>query len=183
MQAVRSQNSWPALRGRCCNRLGYVAPMRERQPRGQLAGRLLRRLAIEGHHGRGHAGLSGQLSTPSVADGRHVDLVRTPTYSLFKVVNDHVSGGLTECAGMSGWDQTLTNRSGAPVILRGRHDRSSEGMHEGTVHNPDRGRSSADPAKEKSASAGCPQDLHVPSTGFPQQGFVRVVGSPLAPGM
>jgi hypothetical protein len=74
-------------------------------------------------------------------------------------------------------------QSGAPVILRGRHGRSSEGIDEGTVHIADRGGSSADPAKEKSASAGCPQDFHVPSTGFPQQGFVRFVRSALAPGM
>jgi hypothetical protein len=37
---------------------------------------------------------------------------------------------------MSGWDQTLTNQSGARVILRGRHGRSSEGKREGVVHSP-----------------------------------------------
>jgi hypothetical protein len=69
---------------------------------------------------------------------------------------------------MSGWDQTLANQSGAPVILRGRHVGSSEGKREGIVHNPGSGRSSADPMKEKCALSGCPQDFHVTSTGFPQ---------------
>ena len=106
--------SRPVLVSGRCNRLGYVAAMRERQPRGQLAGRLLRRLAVEGHHRGGHPGFPRQLSAPPVADRRHVDLVRTPTYCFFKVVNDHLSGGPTDYAGMSGWDQTLTNpvRSG-----------------------------------------------------------------------
>ena len=89
----------PALVGRRCNRLGYVAAMRERQPRGQLVGRLLWGLAVEGHHCGRHAWLPGQLSTPTVADRRHVDEVRTPTYRFFKVVNDHLSGGPTDLYG------------------------------------------------------------------------------------
>jgi hypothetical protein len=175
--------SRPVLVSSRCNRLGYVAAMRERQPRGQLAGRLLRRLAVEGHHRGGHPGFPRQLSAPPVADGRHVDLVRTPTYSFFEVVNDHLSGGPTDYAGMSGWDQTLTNQSGAAVILRRRHARSSEGKREGVVHSPGLPRSSRDPVKEKSASSGCPQDFHVSSTGFPQLGSVRLKGSALVPAM
>jgi hypothetical protein len=120
------------------------------------------------------------LSAPPVADGRHVDMVRTPTYRFFEVVNDHLSGGPTDCAGMSGWDQTLTNQSGASVILRGRHGRSSEGKREGIIHSPGLPRSSRDPAKEKSASSGCPQDFHSSSTGFPQPGSVRLISSALA---
>ena len=112
MQAVRSKVSKPDLVRRRCDRLGDVAAMRERQPRGQLAGRLLRSLAVEGHHRGGHPGFPRQLGAPPVAHGRHVDLVRTPTYSFFEVVNDHLSGGPTDYAGMSGWDQTLTNQSG-----------------------------------------------------------------------
>ena len=99
MQAVRSKGSRPALAGRRCNRLGYVAAMRERQPRGQLAGRLLWGLAVEGHHRGRHSRFPRQLGAPPVADGRHVDLVRTPTYRFFEVVNDHVSGGPTVCCG------------------------------------------------------------------------------------
>jgi hypothetical protein len=183
MQAVRSKVSRPALVGGGCNRLGYVAAMRERQPRGQLPGRLLWGLAVEGHHRGGHPGFPRQLGAPPVADGRHVDLVRTPTYRFFEVVNDHLSGGPTDHAGMSGWDQTLTNQSGASVILRGRHGRSSEGKREGVVHSPGLPRSSRDPTKEKSASSGCPQDFHVPCTGFPQMGSVRLLGCALASGM
>jgi hypothetical protein len=74
---------------------------------------------------------------------------------------------------MSGWDQTLTNQSGAPVILRGRHGRSSEGKREGVIHSSGLPRSSRDPVKEKSAFSSCPQDFHWSSTGFPQLGSVR----------
>jgi hypothetical protein len=84
---------------------------------------------------------------------------------------------------MSGWDQTLTNQSGAAVILRRRHARSSEGKREGDVHNPHLPRSSRDSVKEKSACASCPQDFHGSSTGFPQPGSVRLVQSTLASGM
>ena len=180
---MRSKPSRPALVSRRCNWLGCVAAMRERQPRGQLAGRLLRCLAVEGHHRGGHPGFPRQLSAPPVADGRHVDMVRTPTYRFFEVVNDHLSGGPTDYAGMSGWDQALTNQSGAPVILRGRHGRSSEGKREGVVHSPGLPRSSRDPIKEISVSSGCPQDFHASSTGFPQLGPVRLKRSALASAM
>ena len=180
MQAVRSKSSRPALAGRRCNRLGYVAAMRERQPRGQLVGRLFWGLAIEGHHRRRHARLPGQLSTPTVADGRHLDVVRTPTNGFFKMFDDHLSGGLTAVRECLAGTRRSPNQSGVPVILRGRHDGSSEGKREGGVHNPLWARSSADPAKEKSAFAGCPQDFHVTSTAFPQLGSVRFNGSALA---
>lgn len=96
-QDVRSKGSRPALVGRRCNRLGYVAAMRERQPRGQLAGRLFWGLAVEGHHCGRHAGLPGQLGTPTVADGRYLDVVRTPTNRFFEMFNVHLSGDPTEC--------------------------------------------------------------------------------------
>jgi hypothetical protein len=179
---VRSKVSWPDLGGRCCNRLGCLAAMRERQPRGQLAGRLLWGLAVERHHRCGHTRFPRQLGTPPVTDGRYVDFVRTPTYRFFELV-DHLSGGPTDFAGLSGWDQTLTNQSGASVILRGRHGRSSEGRREGVVHSPGLPRSSRDPVKEKSASSTCPQDFHESSTGFPQLGSVRLMRSALASGM
>jgi hypothetical protein len=160
-----------------------VAAMRERQPRGQLAGRLLWGLAVKGHHGGGHARLSQELGAPPIADGRNFDLVRPPTDVFFEMVNDHFSGGLTEQTTVSGWDQTLSNQSEAPVILRGRHAQSSEGKREGAIHIPDPSRSSADPVKEKSALSGCPQDFHASSTVFPQPSLVRLSGSELALGM
>jgi len=182
MQAVGSKVSKPDLVRRRCDRLGYVAAMRERQPRGQLAGRLLWGLAVERHHRCGHTRFPRQLGTPPVTDGRYVDFVRTPTYRFFEVV-DHLSGGPTDFAGLSGWDQTLTNQSGAPVILRGRHGRSSEGKREGAVHSTGLPRSSRDPVKEKSAFSASPQDIHGSSTGFPQLGSVRLIGSASASGM
>jgi hypothetical protein len=182
-QDVRSKGSWPALVGRRCNRLGLVAAMRERQPRRQLAGRLLWGLAVKGHHRRGHSGFSGQLGTPAVADRRHLDVVRTPTNGLFEMFDDHLSGDLTECVESDGFRRTVSNQSGASVILRRRHLRSSEGKREGSVHTRGSGRSSADPVKEKCASAGCPQDFHASSTGFPQQGPLTFVGIRLLPGM
>ena len=163
MQAVRSKVAWPALGGRRCNRLGYLAAMRERQPGGQLAGRLLRGLAVEGHHRRRHTRFSRQLGTPPVADGRNVDFVRTPTYRFFEVV-DHLSGGPTDFSGLPGWDQTLTNQSGAPVILRGRHGRSSEGKREGAVHSAGCGDRRAIPSKKNLRA----QLAHKIFTGHPQ---------------
>ena len=131
--------------------------MRERQPGSQLLDRLLRGLAVERHHGGLHAGVPAKLSTPPVADGHDLDLVRTPADGLFEMLNGHLSGG-------------PTFQSGAPVILRRRHMRSSEDDREGPVHTPAFGGSSADPREEKSALSGSPQDFHGPSTAFPQPG-------------
>ena len=131
--------------------------MRERQPGSQLLDRLLRGLAVEGHHRGRHAGLPAKLGTPPVADGHHLDLVRTPANGFFEMLNGHLSGG-------------PTFQSGTPVILRRRHVRSSEDDREGLVHSPRFRGSSADPREEKSALSGSPQDFHGSSTGFPQPG-------------
>jgi len=64
--------------------------MRERQPLSQLPRRFVRRLPIEGHHRRRHAGPSPQLSTPSVADGHDLDLVRAPANDFVESMNGHV---------------------------------------------------------------------------------------------
>jgi hypothetical protein len=93
MQAVRSKPSRPALVGRRSDRLRHLAAMRERQPRGQLAGRLLWGLAVEGHHRGGQARLPAKLGAPPVADGRYLYLVRTPADRFFEVVNGQLSGG------------------------------------------------------------------------------------------
>ena len=159
MQAVRSNPSGPASVGGCGERLGRLAAMRKRQPGSQAAGRFLGGLAVEGHHGGRHARVSPELGTPPVADGHHLDLVRTPADSFFEMVNDHLYGG-------------PTFRPGTSVILRGRHVRSSEDDREGVVHNPRFRGSSADPDEEKCALSGCPQDLHGSSTVFPQTGVV-----------
>jgi hypothetical protein len=158
MQAGRSKPWRPALVGRRSNRLRCLAAMRERQPRSQLVGRLLWGLAVEGHHGGLHARVPPKLGTPPVTDGHHLDLVRTPADSFFEMVNDHLFGG-------------PTLQSGATVILRRRHVRSSEGDREGVVHTPRFHGSSAVPAEEKCALSGCPQDLHGSSTVFPQTGL------------
>ena len=157
MQVVRSKPSWPALVGVRGHRLGDVTAMRERQPGSQLLDRLLGGLAVEGHHGGLHARVPAELGSPPVADGHHLDLVRTPANGLFEMLNGHLSGG-------------STFQSGAPVILRPRRMRSSEDDREGLVHNPGFRGSSADPREEKSALSGSPQDFHVPSTAFPQPG-------------
>jgi hypothetical protein len=102
-------------------------------------------------------------------------LVRTPTYRFFKMVNDHLSGSPTIFAGVSGWDQILAKQSGAPVILRRRDDRSSEGKREDVVHSLNLTGSPRHPVKEKSTSSSCPQDFHASSTGFPQLGSARLI--------
>jgi hypothetical protein len=157
MQAVRSKPSTPALVGRGRDRLRGMAPMRERQPGSQLLDGLLRGLAVEGHHGGWHAGVPAKLGTPPVADGHHLDLVRTPGNRFFEMLNGHLCGG-------------STFQSGAGVILRRRHVRSSEDDREGPVHSPRFRGSSADPREEKSALSGSAQDLHASSTVFPQTG-------------
>jgi len=94
--------------------------MRERQPGGQLSGRLFWRLAVKGHHCGGHARSASELRTPPVADGHHFDLVRTPADVFFEMVNVHLFGLPPD------------RKSGAPVILRGCDVRSSETDHEAT---------------------------------------------------
>jgi hypothetical protein len=90
MQAVRSKGLGPALDSRRGQRLRRLAAVCERQPRGQLAGRLFWGLAVERHHRRWYPGRAAELSSPAVADGRHLDLVRTPADGLFEMMNCHV---------------------------------------------------------------------------------------------
>jgi hypothetical protein len=129
--------------------------MRERQPCGQLAGRLLWGLAVKGHHRGGDARRPAKLGAPPVADGRHLYLVRTPADRFFEVVNGQLSGG-------------SILQSGATVILRSRHERSSETDREGVSTTTQFDGSSADPVEEKSALSACAQHFHASSTGFPQ---------------
>jgi len=79
-----------ALDSRRGNRLGPLAAVCERQPRGQLAGRLFWGLAVKRHHRGGHARPSTKLGSPPVADGRNLDQIRTPADGLFEMVNGHV---------------------------------------------------------------------------------------------
>jgi hypothetical protein len=88
MQAVRSKGLWPALDGGY--RLRRLATVCERQPGGQLVGSLFRGRPVERHHRRGYPSGAAELGTPTVADGRYLDVVRTPTDSFFEMMNDHV---------------------------------------------------------------------------------------------
>jgi len=103
MQAVRSKQlarrAAPTLRIRPAERRrilggGYrlrrLATMGERQPGGKLVGGFFRCLAVERHHRRGYASRAAELGTPTVTDGRYLDVVRTPTDSFFEMMNDHV---------------------------------------------------------------------------------------------
>lgn len=167
-QGVRSKPPDQALVGRRRNRLSLLAAMREREPRGQLAGRLLWGLAIEGHHRRWHPRLPRQLGTPPVADRRDLDLVRTPAYGFFEMMNDHGCGGLTVANGTSGWDRTLTIGQGAGDFTRSSRAIKRREARRRRPHTAI-GRSSGDPAKEKRALSGSAQVIHMPSTGFPQR--------------
>ncbi|HEY3057641.1 MAG TPA: hypothetical protein VGL99_01565, partial [Chloroflexota bacterium] len=95
--------------------------MGQRQPAQELAGGFIRRLPVKGHHSGGHPGAAPQLRSPPVADGRHLDLVRTPANGFFEVMNDHV------CVVRMG--------SGAATIIAAAARRSSEATREGRVHS------------------------------------------------
>jgi len=60
------------------------------QPGGELAGGLVGRVPVEGHHGAGHAGAAQQLRAPAVADGPHFDEVRPAADGLFVAMNGHM---------------------------------------------------------------------------------------------
>jgi hypothetical protein len=79
-----------ALDGGQSDGLGCLAAVCERQPRGQLTGRLLWRLAVEGHHGGRHASGPAELRAPAIGDRRYLDLVRTPADSFFEMMNGHL---------------------------------------------------------------------------------------------
>jgi hypothetical protein len=81
----------------------------ERQPRGQLVGGFFRGLAVERHHRRGYASCAAELGTPTVADGRYLNVVRTPTDSFFEMMNDHV-GDVTGCDARNEGDFTRLSR-------------------------------------------------------------------------
>ena len=181
MQGVRSKPWRPALVGRRCNRLGYVAAMRERQPRGQLAGRFLWGLAIKRHHRGGQTRFPRQLGTPPVADGHHFDVVRTPADGFFEMVNDHLSGGPTGC--VNAWFQPDVR----PVEGVGDFTRSSCSIKRREARRR-RPQSEfwlivVDPGKEKCALSGCAQDFHGTSTSFPQAGPGAVAVIPAGAGM
>ena len=65
-------------------------PMRQAEPVDQLLGRLVRRLAVEGHHGSRHTWSPKELGAPPIADGDHFDVVRAPADGLFEAMDDHV---------------------------------------------------------------------------------------------
>ena len=71
-------------------RLGRLATVCERQPGGQLMRSFFRGRPVERHHRRGYPSRAAELGTPAIADGRYLDVVRTPTDSFFEMMNDHV---------------------------------------------------------------------------------------------
>ena len=117
--AVRPRLYSGSSRGRCRDR--SKALVRQRQPLQQQPCRLVRRRAVEGHHGGGHPRPAPQLGPPPVADGRDFDLIGAAADGLFEVMNDHV------CITRVG--------SGAATILVGGAHRSSEGTHEAPLHS------------------------------------------------
>jgi len=70
--------------------MGQREPLRE-----QLRG-FVRRRAVKRHHRRGNPRRAQQLRPPSVADGHHLDQVRTPADGLFEAMNGHVVLFLSE---------------------------------------------------------------------------------------
>jgi hypothetical protein len=61
--------------------------MGQAKPICQLLGGLVWCLPVERHHGRWHPGAAQQLRAPPVADGHHLDVVRTAANSLLKAMN------------------------------------------------------------------------------------------------
>ena len=136
-----------------------AALVRQRQPLRQLVRGLVGRLAVERHHGRGHARSAAQLRPPPVADVRDLNLVRPSADSLFEAMNDHVvccPGGVRgERRFYASWpcDQAKRDTKGASASGSTR-DCSSR------------------PTKNISLS-GSPQVLHPSFTGFPQLEYLR----------
>ena len=66
----------------------------ERQPVAEPLRRLIRRLAVERHQGRGHAWPSADLGPPAISHQRDLDLVVTPANSFVEAMHEHVESGL-----------------------------------------------------------------------------------------
>src|SRR5882672_8547066 len=127
--------------------------MCQHQPLRQLPGCLIRRLAVERHHGGGHPRSTAQLGPPPIADGRDLDLIRAAANGFFEVMNDHVFASPVG--------------SGAATILFGGASQSSEGRREAPLHSGRRGGIARIARGNKFCCRGCPQDMHVSCTGFP----------------
>ena len=63
--------------------------MREGQPPREASRRFIGCLPVEGHHGCGYSWRATELSAPTVADGRDLDVVRAPANSLLEAMNRH----------------------------------------------------------------------------------------------
>ena len=131
------------------------AAVRKGEPLRQLPCGFVRRLTVERHHRRRHSRQPAKLRAPPVADRRDFDLIRTPADEFFESMHRHVAvsaGGV----GSRGW------------ILRRSTGDTSEGDREGASDRSCTRRSCGDRRRKKSVLSGSPQDLHHPSTGFPQ---------------
>jgi hypothetical protein len=74
-----------------------MAPVRQCEPLRELASRFIGRPAVKRHHGCGHPRRTPELCAPPVADGRHLDLVRTPANGFFEAMNCHVVSTRSRC--------------------------------------------------------------------------------------
>jgi hypothetical protein len=66
----------------------------ERQPVAESLRRLIRRLAVERHQGRGHTWPAADLGPPATSHQRDFDLVVTPANSFVEAMHEHVESGL-----------------------------------------------------------------------------------------
>ena len=128
------------------------APVGERQPLQQQLRRLVGGLPVKRHHRGRHAGEPFELGAPAVADRGDLDEVQAAANGFFEAMNGH------EC--LLVWSR---------LILRARRRRSSEARCEGGVHSHEGSIRAGQSRQNKFTCAGCPQDLHAPSTAFPQR--------------
>jgi hypothetical protein len=125
--------------------------VRQRQPLHELVGGFIRGAPVERHHRRRAPGSAAQLRPPSIADGRHLDLVGAPTDGLFVAMNCHVSSE-TGCEVR----RALSCR---------RRRRSSEAVREASIHSAPP--SPPPPDSRAQVFFDC-RDLHRICTGYPQ---------------
>jgi len=88
-RTVRSSRSFGRrLLGGRCRAVG------ERQPVAEPLRRLIRRLTIERHQGRGHTWPAADLGPPAISHQCDLDLVVTPANSFVEAMHEHVESGL-----------------------------------------------------------------------------------------
>lgn len=134
--------------------------MGERQPLGEMARRFVGRLAVERHHGSGHARHPTQVRPPSIADGHHFDMVRPPANAFFKTMNSHMKRSENVERGTAR-DHIQPSHQIKRSVARRR------------INNGQRAEKWQDRAKEIFTLSGSPQVLHAASTVFPHRSGVQ----------